>query len=235
MKICAISDLHGNLPRVPPCDLLIISGDVAPDFEHPFAPGNGYKQIAWLNSTFKQWLHTVQAEKVVATAGNHDFGIWRLRTALDADLRWELLINEATEYRGVKIWGAPYVKDLPGWAFSLFEHQLEERWARIPADTDILVLHGPPHEVGDWVQDSGGFHGYLHTGSVTLLNRIDAIAPRLVTFGHIHEAKGEWQRGKTTLVNASVLNDEYRLCYKPWVQTIDFQTRVDAKSDTLEV
>lgn len=28
MKICATSDLHGNLPNIEPCELVLICGDI---------------------------------------------------------------------------------------------------------------------------------------------------------------------------------------------------------------
>lgn len=222
IRVVAMADMHGELPAVPPCDLLLLSGDIAPEFAAPSNPVNGYRQVSWFNGPFAEWLHTVQAEEVVATAGNHDFGLHRLLTMVDKDLRWRLLIDSGAEVFGLKFWGTPWVANCAGWAYNLPESSLAIRYSRIPNDTDVLVLHGPPYGLGDLAFNlSGKGQAFEHAGSQHLLQVIDAAQPRLATYGHIHEARGVWTRGRTTLVNCAVKDENYRGGYAPWVGRLD--------------
>ena len=69
MKVVALSDPHGQLPgQVPPCDLLLLAGDLCPVENHGIA-----FQANWLDRTLRPWLKRVPARKVVGVAGNHDF------------------------------------------------------------------------------------------------------------------------------------------------------------------
>lgn len=68
--ICAtaIADQHGYLPTIEPCDLLLIAGDICPDdFVRPDSPDH----LHWLDSTFRDWLRGVPAQRIVGIAGNH--------------------------------------------------------------------------------------------------------------------------------------------------------------------
>ena len=89
MKICAVSDLHGNLPTIPECDLLIIAGDVCPDkFKH-----NNYRfpdrdgQLAWLHYEFKTWLRDQPAAETVMTFGNCALTISQSKNARRSSLQ----------------------------------------------------------------------------------------------------------------------------------------------------
>jgi Icc-related predicted phosphoesterase len=230
IRVVAISDTHGEFPAIPPCDLLILSGDIERDFSHPGNPMNGYAQANWINREFRDWLKTVPAAEVVMTPGNHSFAWHRLRNQInDDDLRCHVLIDRGIELFGLKIWGTPWVGDCPGWAFNLAEAQLEQRWALIPDDTDILVLHDAPYEVDEW-RGVDGARFEIH-GSKTLLTAIDRVQPTLATFGHLHTAKGVWQRGKTTLVNVSVKDLQYRLAYPPYVTRLEVPNLVASPAE----
>jgi len=64
MLVTAVSDLHGFLPPIDPCDLLLVAGDVCPVDDHrPPA------QAMWLDTTFRRWLDAVPATHVVGVAG----------------------------------------------------------------------------------------------------------------------------------------------------------------------
>src|SRR5207237_1050417 len=146
MRIVAVSDLHGFLPDIEPCDLLLLGGDLCPVANHRLS-----FQADWLDTTFRAWLERQPARKVVGVAGNHDFIFQQAPALVPHDLPWTYLQDEATQWEGLRIYGTPWQLWFYDWAFNLNEDELEKKWRLIPAGTDILVLHGPPHGYGDGV------------------------------------------------------------------------------------
>jgi hypothetical protein len=63
------SDLHGFLPAVEPCDVLLLAGDLVP-LEAQEDTGLSWR---WFSEVFAKWVDEVPAGEVVAIAGNHDF------------------------------------------------------------------------------------------------------------------------------------------------------------------
>lgn len=68
MKVCAMSDLHGDLPEIKSCDLVLICGDSVP--LNVQASTNGTKK--WYKNKFKTWADNLPCEKVIFIAGNHE-------------------------------------------------------------------------------------------------------------------------------------------------------------------
>jgi len=197
MKICCVSDLHGYLPEIPDCDLLLIGGDLVFGM-------NITHSANWLRSTMRPWLADLSKRMtIVGVAGNHDF-VFQLDSDLVPRMNWTYLQDSGTEFRGLKIWGSPWQPYFGGWAFNLYEPELCEKWKLVPDDTDILLLHGPPLGYGDFSPV-----GRVHTGSPGLLNRILAIKPKLVVAGHIHSGYGRYNIGETLFVSASLANEQY--------------------------
>jgi Icc-related predicted phosphoesterase len=210
MKIVAVSDQHGFLPDIPTCDLLLIGGDFTPVKNHsiPF-------QAEWLDTTFRRWLQGVPARKIIAVAGNHDFIFQEAPERVPRDLPWQYLQDSGTGWEGLKIYGTPWQPWFHDWAFNLHEPDLVRVWEKVPDDTDILLLHGPPLGYGDGVPERGG--KVRRTGSPSLLARIEKIQPRLVVYGHIHEGRGEWRLGRTVLANVTIVDEGYDPIFPPWV------------------
>ncbi len=210
MKIVAISDQHGILPVIPPCDLLLIGGDICPVKNH----GVDY-QAAWLDADFRRWLASLgHVQKIIGVAGNHDFIFQNTPGLVPRDLPWTYLQDSGTEFGGLKFWGSPWQPWFGNWAFNAQPEQLEKIWAKVPDDTDVFVLHGPPYGYGDGVPSR---QTVRHEGCRHLLARIERVQPKLAIFGHIHEGRGQWQLGKTTLANVTLLDARYQNVYEPWV------------------
>jgi Icc-related predicted phosphoesterase len=204
MRFVCVADLHGFLPAVPPCDVLLVAGDIC-----PLGDESPETQKRWLGSTFAEWLAEVPAEVVVGVAGNHDF-VGESDPAALRDLDWRYLQDETTEIDGVSIYGSPWTSRFQEWAFMLSEEELAQHWSRIPSDIDVLCIHSPPLGYGDWIAGHP-------IGSPSLLAAIDGRSPTLCAFGHVHQGYGRWQRGSSTLVNAAHCDSDYRPANPPVV------------------
>lgn len=201
MKIVAISDIHGNLPEIPDCDLLLIGGDIVPTWAH--SPKHS---VLWMESKLKYWVNSLaERMKVVACAGNHDFVFEKMRLSDLPQMNWTYLQDTGTEFQGLKIWGSPWQPTFHNWAFNLNEPELVEKWALIPEDTDILLLHGPPYGYGDFSP-----YDKIHTGSPGLTEVIERIKPKLAVAGHIHSGAGKYNIGETIFINASYVDEQYK-------------------------
>ena len=210
VTVVAMSDLHGHLPLAPPCDLLLIGGDLCP-------PGPTAVQAEWLGGAFRDWLERIPAREVVAVAGNHDW-IFERAPQLVPDLRWRYLQDRGVELFGLKIYGTPWQPRFFDWAFNLDEPDLEIKFNQIPEGTDVVVCHGPPLGFGDLAPRPWGGE---HVGSPSLRKRLLAVRPRLCVFGHIHEGRGVYDQDGMVFANASLVDHRYDMIYTPMVFEIE--------------
>lgn len=211
MKIVALSDLHGTLPEIEPCDMCIIAGDIFPlahdrDMELCFNWANGY---------LKPWLASIPSEITIATPGNHDFYIEKNTLHMrEEDFRWRLLIGERYEWKGWNIYGMPWVPYLSGWAYHMNAADEASIVDRIPNNTDILVTHSPAYGVGDNV-------GFFGVGSMELRDKITQYLfdLKLHVFGHIHEDAGRHglPARNTQFYNVTIKDAYYDHVYSPTV------------------
>lgn len=211
MRIACIADLHGNLPDVPACDVLLIGGDICPVTDHDI-----HAQADWLDGPFRAWLESLPAEEIVGIAGNHDFVFERAPGLLPADLAWTYLQDhDVTLASGLKVWGSPWTPWFLDWAFNAPRDESEvflaDLYAKVPADVDVLLVHGPPRGYGDRVL------GGAEVGSTAELELLERLAPKACVYGHIHEGRGQWQLGATQLVNAAAVTEAYELRDEPVV------------------
>jgi Icc-related predicted phosphoesterase len=202
LRFVCVADLHGYLPPVPACDVLLVAGDICPTGDE-----SPERQRLWLRSVFAHWLAGVPADAIVGVAGNHDF-VGESDPAVLRSLDWHYLQDESVEIGGLTIHGSPWTSRFQDWAFMLPEEELARRWSLIPPAVDVLCMHSPPLGYGDWIAGHA-------IGSPSLLAAIDEREPMLCAFGHVHEGHGCWQRGASTLVNAAHCDVDYLPAYEP--------------------
>ncbi len=207
MRIVAISDQHAYLPsKLPAGDLLIVAGDLCPDrIGGDSAREFPERQAGWLDQTYWPWVDRMGFREHVVTFGNHDWCGEVLGLTSGAT------VDAAVHVLGLSVWCSPWTPRFFDWAFMDTEKGLEQRYAEIPAGTDIIVSHGPPFGYGDKT-----FAGN-HAGSMALLRAIDRVKPKLVICGHIHEGYGHYKHFGTDIYNVSLSDSMYNPANAPTV------------------
>jgi Icc-related predicted phosphoesterase len=219
MKVVAISDMHGQLEfSVPEADLLLIAGDLCPASHDPWM--SLYMQEDWLNIELRYWLADQPIKECVAVAGNHDW-IWEKDASRVPKLNknFHYIEDESIEILGVKIYGTPVQLPFNDWAFNREEKRIQSHWDNIPEGLDILLLHSPPYGILDETHHPN--YASEHIGSKSLMKRIKKVNPRYVIFGHNHGAYGVEEHDGITYVNASLVDEEYKMNKEPIILEIE--------------
>jgi len=211
MKIVCISDTH-NQHRgltMPDADMVIHSGDIS-----------GMGRITEVDE-FLLWFSNLPFRFRIFIAGNHDWLFEKnpeiAKKLLNDYPNIIYLEDSGVEIEGIKIWGSPVQPEFYDWAFNRKRGaEIKKHWDLIPSDTDVLITHGPPHKILDITPMTKE-----HKGCEELLSKVAEIKVKWHIFGHIHSASGIYETEHTTFINASVLDDNYKLKYKPRIITIN--------------
>lgn len=214
MKIVCISDTHA-LHRaitsdVPDGDVLVHAGDIT-----------NVGSVLDIRE-FANWSKNLPHLDKIIIAGNHDFCFEKRDCqTLDAiryleDAGWKYLKDSSASVidlstgKEIKFYGSPWQPWFHDWAFNLPRggEQLKRVWDAIPADTDVLITHGPPDRILDITA-----HDKQHVGCEVLSERIKELKNlKLHVFGHIHEGYGKEVVNGVTYVNASICDRDYDPC-----------------------
>lgn len=212
MKICGISDIHGNLYNgIPECDVLCICGDIV--------PLNIQRQMdastKWWSNRFAEWAKKLPCKKIIVVPGNHDFYLesqYNAETWIEAkeimssitDNKVEMLIDELYEYKGITFYGTPWIKPIEfqegRWAFE-YPKEDKDPFKDIPY-CDVLITHDNPNYNNKlWYYCLGKSSNHL--------------------FGHWHDGISYSHLGQ---YNCSILNDSYNFKKDLEIVTIDIMT-----------
>lgn len=213
MRICGISDIHGNLIKdIPKCDVLCICGDIVPlGIQRQMDDS-----IKWFQNEFANWVKDLPCKKVIAVPRNHDFYLenklkeWKgfvedYEIYTDGKVRF--LVDELFNYEGVSFYGTPWINPIlfGKWAFEYSTDEVEDNpFEKIPK-CDILLTHDNPnhnHSLGHYC-----FGKYKHH-----------------LFGHWHDGTSYGHLGQH---NCSILDDYYNLKKDLNIVTVDIMKKED--------
>ena len=221
MKVCVTSDLHGYLPEIEPCELLLICGDIVSLKHQRYS--KSCKQ--WYTKVFQPWIDSLPCDKVLFIPGNHEVGVEghedEYRKLFSPTNKATILLHDYYEYLSndgiiYKIFGTPYCKIFGNWAFMRTNSDLKEKFSEIPEGLDILLTHDVAYGYADQSLQDIGYGTDTHFGTVELRDAILEKKPKLHLSGHIHTANHNLVMiGNTKHYNVSYLDEKYTPTFKP--------------------
>jgi len=212
-----------DISAYPVADFLIFAGDILGNYS---TCRGDYAEVARqlneleaLNELCGELKDRKVYKEIFFTAGNHDW-CFEKSNKLCRDRMDNLVylqdeaVNVGTPDGGIiKIYGSPYTPWFWNWAFNFPDHNhnffrarahARRCWDQIPADTQILITHGPPHGILDETDDG------MHVGCTWLKERLQKLMHlKLHVFGHIHPSRGIQKISNTSFVNASICKENY--------------------------
>ena len=198
MEIVAISDTHNKHEQV-----ILGSGDILIHAGDATNLGTEKEVLKFLN-----WFREQDFRLKILVPGNHDFlyekspGFARILTEENEIV---LLIDETIEIEGLVIHGSPQTPWFMDWAFNVERGpDIAKYWEKIPEKTDILITHGPPHNILDTINEE-------HAGCEELTMRVLQVKPKAHIFGHIHQSYGFTKFGDTGFYNVAQCNEASRI------------------------
>ncbi len=212
MRLVCISDTHGDHAQVevPDGDVLIHAGDIT---------GHGTKENV---KDFLEWFDGHPHQHKMFVAGNHD-GFLENSSAeakqyVDkTNIVW--LNDSGVVIEGVQFWGSPITLRFHDWAFMRNPgDDIAQHWKLIPKNTQVLITHGPPFGILDYVRRADGSEE--QTGCPQLLETILNTQLKTHIFGHIHEEYGSIHRDGIDFLNVSTMNQSYRIANQPVIYTL---------------
>lgn len=221
MKICAISDLHGYLPELESCELVLICGDSVPlDYQ-----ANSKKTRKWYDTVFRRWAGELPCDKVLFIAGNHELHFPGKKIIYESlfskDDKITYLCHSEYLYKSkggkeYKIFGTPYCKQFLDWAFMYPNEELEKIFKNIPNDLDILISHDNPYGYGDIILQECPWADGSHIGNIPLAKAIEEKQPKYQFNGHLHSCDHSLiMIGNTKHYNCSINDEQYNPVYEP--------------------
>ncbi|KAL8924204.1 MAG: hypothetical protein Q9208_004168 [Pyrenodesmia sp. 3 TL-2023] len=207
IDVVCISDTHGTQPSIPPGDLLLHAGDLtqwgtfaeiqaqldwlsAQPHEYKVLIAGNHDLLLDVDFQLKHPLRWKQALKASSRAPEQEL-INELKTAEGLDWGGVVYLQDSSTTltfgqsdgkpeRTITIYGSPLT---PEHGLSAFQHpKNQDVWtSTVPANTDILLTHGPP-----W----GHLDGIKKSGCVFLAREVARTRPLMVVYGHIHVGHG---------------------------------------------